>query len=71
MKLANMNSGKSLRVLMAKNNITRVEMAAALKCTETTVSMLRQSKGIAASKLVLVCEFFKISASDYFKLGEE
>jgi transcriptional regulator with XRE-family HTH domain len=71
MKLANMNSGKSLRQLMSRDGISRSKMAEVLGCTETTVSQLRHSKGIAGSKLAEICEFFKISASDYFKLGEE
>lgn len=71
MKLANMNSGKSLRQLMSRDGISRSKMAEVLDCTETTVSQLRQSKTIVGAKLSEICEFFKISASDYFKLGEE
>lgn len=71
MKLANMNSGKSLRQLMSRDGVSRSKMAEVLGCSEVTVSQLRQSKTITGSKLSEVCEFFKISASDYFKLGEE
>ena len=71
MKLANMDSGKSLRQLMSRDSVSRSRMAEALGCTEATVSQLRHSKGISGSKLTKICEFFKISASDYFKLGEE
>lgn len=66
-----MDSGKSLRQLMSRDGVSRSRMAEILGCTETTVSQLRQSKTIAGSKLSEICEFFKISASDYFKLGEE
>lgn len=71
MNLANMNSGKSLRQLMAKHGTSRIDMAITLGCTETTVTALRNSKGIAANKLVAICEFFGVTASEYFKLGEE
>lgn len=71
MKLANMNSGKSLRQLMSRDGVSRERMAEVLGCTETTVSALRHSKVIAGSKLSEICEYFKISASEYFKLGEE
>lgn len=71
MKLANMNAGKALRQLMARDSVSRSEMAKALKCTEPYVSEMRRSRTISASKLIEVCEMFKISASDFFKLGEE
>ena len=70
MKISNMNSGKALRQLMAKNGTSRIDMAIVLGCTETTVTALRNSKGIATGKLEMVCDFFHVSASDYFKLGE-
>ena len=70
MDLVKMNSGKSLRQLMAKHKTSRIDMAIVLNCTEATVSALRKEKGIAASKLVSICEFYNITASEYFKLGE-
>lgn len=71
MKIANMNAGKALRQLMARDNISRAKMAEVLDCTEPYISMMRKEKTISASKLGEVCEFFKISASEFFKLGEE
>ena len=70
MDLVKMNSGKSLRQLMAKHGTSRIDMAIVLNCTEATVSALRKEKGITASKLVSICEFYNITASEYFKLGE-
>ncbi len=70
MKLVNMNSGKSLRQLMSRDSVSRSEMAEALKCTESYVSAMRKNKSISAGKLIEVCDFFKVSASEYFKLGE-
>ena len=49
MDLVKMNSGKSLRQLMARHGTSRIDMAITLNCTEATVSALRKEKGIAAS----------------------
>jgi len=70
MKLANINSGQALKLLMVKNNISRDELAYNLGLSKVTLSHLRNSKLINGRNLVMLCEYFKISASDYFKLGE-
>jgi len=71
MKLAKINSGQALQLLMVKNKLTREKLAYELGVSRVTLSGLRNSKLISGRNLVMICEYFKISASDYFKLGEE
>lgn len=71
MQLANMNAGKSINQLMLNNSINGKVLSVELGVSEVTMSTMRNSKGITASKLVMICEFFKVTASEFFKLGEE
>jgi DNA-binding Xre family transcriptional regulator len=71
MQLANMNAGKSINQLMLNNSINGKLLSVELGVSEVTMSIMRNSKGITASKLVKVCEFFNVTASEFFKLGEE
>ena len=71
MQLANMNAGKSINQLMLNNSINGKALSVEIGVSEVTMSTMRNSKGITASKLVKVCEFFKVTASEFFKLGEE
>lgn len=71
MKLANINSGQALQTLMIRNKLTREQLAYDLGVSKVTLSTLRNSKLINGRNLVMICEYFKISASEYFKLGEK
>ena len=71
MKLANMNAGKSINVLMINKGINGKSLSAELGLSEVTISGLRNNRGITARNLVKVCEFFQVTASQFFKLGEE
>lgn len=71
MKLANLNAGKSLRVLMEERDITAVQLAADLGVSSTTVSTLRREMLISGSNLVMLCTYFKLSASKFIIKGEE
>lgn len=70
MGLIEIKSGTSLRILMAKNNITCKQLADALKVTEQTIKTARTKNGISSTLLQSTCDYFNISASEFFKLGE-
>lgn len=71
MKLANMNAGKSLRVLMEENDVSAKKLGSDLGVSATTVSTLRREKLISGSNLVMLSEYFKLSAADFIRKGEE
>lgn len=71
MKLANMNAGKSLRVLMEENDVSAKKLGNDLGVSATTVSTLRREKLISGSNLVMLSEYFKLSAADFIRKGEE
>ena len=71
MKLANMNAGKSLRVLMEENDVSAKKLGSDLGVPATTVSTLRREKLISGSNLVMLSEYFKLSAADFIRKGEE
>lgn len=69
--LVNMDAGAALKVLMATNKLTRPVMAKALGRSETYISVLCNKKSISGAVLVQLCSYFNITASEFFKLGEE
>lgn len=71
MKIADINAGKALKVLMAKREVSREMLASDLGLSTVTISALRNNKLISGSSLVKVCDYFNIKASDFFRLGEE
>jgi DNA-binding Xre family transcriptional regulator len=71
MKLADMNAGKALKLLMVKNEVSRTELSQALNLSSVTISGLRNSKVISGANLVKLSEFFSMKASDFLRLGEE
>lgn len=71
MKIADINSGQALQILMTKRKLSREQLAHDLGLSKVTVSSLRNSRLISGRNLVMICEYFKLSASEYFKLGEE
>lgn len=71
MKLANMDAGKSLRVLMAEKKVSAIQLGFDLGISSTTVSTLRREKLISGRNLVMLSEHFGISAADFIRKGEE
>ena len=71
MKLANMDAGKALRVLMAEKKVTAIQLGFDLGISSTTVSTLRREKLISGRNLVMLAEYFGISAADFIRKGEE
>jgi len=71
MKIADINAGKALKVLMAKREVSREQLSQDLGMSTVTVSSLRNSKLISGSNLVKICDYFQIKASSFFELGEE
>jgi len=56
---------------MINKGINGKSLSAELGLSQVTISGLRNNKGITARNLVKVCEFFEVTASQFFKLGEE
>lgn len=71
MRIADINAGKALKVLMAKREVSREKLAFDLGLSTVTISTLRNSKLISGSSLVKICDYFNLKASEFFKLGEE
>lgn len=70
MKLAEMDAGKSLKIAMLKNEISRSQLAKDLCVRETTITNMRQNKTISGRNLVALSRYFGMSASEFIKLGE-
>ena len=70
-KLAQMNAGKSLRILMSENDITSKKLAEDMRVTEVTISSLRKKKLISGKNLVALSDYFGLSAADFIRKGEE
>tara|TARA_R110000824_G_scaffold139563_2_gene304735 strand:- start:876 stop:1097 length:222 start_codon:yes stop_codon:yes gene_type:complete len=71
MRLANMDAGKALRVLMAENLVSAIQLGFDLGLSSTTVSTLRREKLVSGKNLVMLSDYFKLSASDFIRKGEE
>lgn len=71
MKIADINAGKALKVLMAKREVSRDQLSKDLGLSTVTISALRNSKLISGANLVKLCDYFNLKASEFFILGEE
>tara|TARA_R110000744_G_scaffold327639_2_gene433362 strand:+ start:195 stop:416 length:222 start_codon:yes stop_codon:yes gene_type:complete len=71
MKLANMNAGKALRVLMADKQVSAIQLGFDLGLSSTTVSTLRRERLASGKNLVMLSDYFKLSAADFIRKGEE
>lgn len=69
--LANLDGGKSLRVLMSENNISALQLGKDLGLSGTTVAKLRNNKLISGKNIVMLCEYFSISAGNFIRKGEK
>ena len=70
MKIIEIKAGTSLRILMAKSDITCKQLADELGVNEQTIKSARGKDTISGNLLQAVCNYFNVSASDYFKVGE-
>jgi len=70
MKLIDIKAGTSLRILMVKNKLTCKQLAESLNVTEQTIKSARGKSTISGNLLQAVCNYFEVSASEYFKVGE-
>lgn len=70
MKLIEIKAGRSLRVLMALHEITCKELATELNVIEQTIKSARTKSTISGNLLQSVCNYFEVSASEFFKIGE-
>jgi len=68
--LANMDAGKALRLFMIDENIMAKDLAEILGISETTMSTLRRGKLISGTNLVMLSNYFNVSAADFIRRGE-
>ena len=66
-----MDAGKALRVLMAEQKIAAIKIAFDLGLSSTTVSTLRREKLISGKNLVMLSNYFNLSAANFIRKGEE
>lgn len=69
-KLVNMDAGKSLRVLMAKNEVSRAKLAEDLGVSVQSISALRGNKLISGKNLAKLAEYFNVTPSEFIREGE-
>jgi transcriptional regulator with XRE-family HTH domain len=71
MDLANLDAGRALRVLMSADTITADKIGGDLGVSSTTISTLRREKFISGKNLSMLANYFKMSAADFIRKGEE
>ncbi len=69
--LISMNAGKSLRMLMEKNNVSCDALEKALGVSATTVSKLRKKILMSGKNVCTLAAYFNISCSEFISIGEE
>ena len=65
-----MNTGKALKEIMHRNNISNIEMAEKLNCTASWVSFLRGEKTCSLEMMQKIANIADIKVSDFIKYGE-
>jgi len=68
--LADMDTGKSLRLLMTKKEIGADELADDLGVSKQTISTLRRNKFISGRNIALLARYFDMKASEFIRMGE-
>lgn len=68
--LADMDTGKSLRVVMIEKEVSREKLALDLGVSEQTITTLRRNKLISGRNIALLARYFNMSASDFIRKGE-
>ena len=68
--LADMNTGKSLRLLMTKRELSTEQLADDLGFSKQTISTLRRNKFISGRNIALLAKYFDMKASEFIRLGE-
>ena len=67
-----MNIPKSIRVAMAKHEVSRQQLTASTGIHETNISKMMNGKyGISADQVELFAKAFDMKVSDFIKLGED
>ena len=65
-----MNTGKSIRMCLAKEEMTQKELAEQLNVTPTYASKLCRQKSCGGSMLEKLADVFNLSVSEFIQLGE-
>lgn len=68
--LADMDAGKSLRIVMTEQEVSREKLADDLGVSEATISTLRRNKLISGRNIALLARYFNMDASDFIRKGE-
>lgn len=66
-----MNAGRSLRVALAKKDMTQKDLAEKLKCSTAYISRLSNSQKIGIGTLQILAENFGMQLSEFLALGED
>ena len=71
MKPATVNTGKALKIIMAKRGISTNDLAALYGCNQGRISNLRNSKSMGWEAMERLCSIFEIKVSEFIAEGEE
>lgn len=66
-----MNAGRSLRVALAKKDMTQQDLAKQMKVSSAYVSRLANAEHIGMGTVVSLSEFFGMKPSEFLALGED
>lgn len=66
-----MNIKRSVRIALAKKDMTQAEMAKIVGVTPATLSLIINREEIPTGRLEQFATAFEMSVSDFIKLGED
>ncbi len=66
-----MNTGKSLRILMAAKNISSNELAEKLGCTTQTIVNYRKNENQSFIAVEKLADFFEMSADKFIAVADK
>ena len=70
MTMAQLDAGRSLRILMAERGINNKTLQQDLGLSDTTISTLRRNKLISGRNLVMLADYFELTAAQFILKGE-
>lgn len=66
-----MNIGRSLRVALAKKDMTQKDLAAAMACSGAYINKLAKQEHAGMGAVKRLADYFGMQVSDFVKLGED
>ena len=70
-KFKKMNAGRSLKMLMASNDVSCDTLEKALGVSSTTMTLLRKKTLMSGKNVVSLSDYFGIDCSEFISIGEE